>query len=100
MAQRGRKKGSVTVNIETKLRPRKYVEKYTEKVTGIIHITTWNLDISPNGPISVELKYPEGYKLDVEHEEDLPKSQRKYLNPKNGKMVGYTRAYNLGLLDK
>jgi len=28
----------------------------------------------------------------------LPKSKRKYIHPKTGKEIGYTRAYNLGII--
>jgi len=67
-------------------------------------IDTWNYDLTirDNGPISVEITYPKAYKSpqDVleKQNEKLPLTQRMYLNPINGKMVGYFRAKNLGLV--
>ena len=46
--------------------------------------------------ILVEMFYPDNY-FPEEREENLPKTKRKYLNPKTGKMVNYLRAKELGL---
>jgi len=36
----------------------------------------------------------------LEHEnKNLPKSRQKFINPANGKEIGYYRAKNLGLVD-
>ena len=50
-------------------------------------------------------RYPGGlYKVEVDEveieikNEDLPLTQRKFLNPANGKMVGYGRAKQLKLI--
>jgi len=39
------------------------------------------------------------YKADIEYQESLPKSKRQYLNPENGKFVGYARAKALGFFE-
>ena len=57
----------------------------------------WEFDtqINLHGPISVT-EYPLDEKNLVVVEDQITK--RQYLNPKNGKMVGYARAKNLGLV--
>lgn len=64
----------------------------------------WSYDPKKNlnGPHSVEIFYPKGYDDKVEDDptdESIPKTRRKYINPKNGKLVAYTRAKELGLID-
>lgn len=39
------------------------------------------------------------YKADIEYQESLPKTRRQYLNPENGKYVGYARAKALGFFE-
>jgi hypothetical protein len=93
-------------------RPRQFEYRFTHD-DGSIGLWKWDLDINPNGPISTEI-FDDGEEVvsekriakvslvekfeEPEDNELLPKSKRKYLNPKNGKWVGYTRAYNLGLV--
>ena len=36
---------------------------------------------------------------EILYQESLPKSKRKYLNPDNGKFVGYARARDLGFFE-
>jgi hypothetical protein len=36
---------------------------------------------------------------EILYQESLPKSKRKYLNPENGKFVGYARARDLGFFE-
>ena len=83
-----------------KLRPRQFTDIYEER-DGTKTEWIWDLDISEAGPISVEV-IGDGFEVEVTspgiRNEDLPKTKRKYLNPNNGKYVGYTRARNLGLL--
>ena len=43
--------------------------------------------------------YLKKYKTDIEYQESLPKSKRQYLNPENGKFVGYARAKALGFFE-
>jgi len=76
--------------------PRKFIRevKFND---GVIQKSHFNLDKHPNGPFLVEMFYPEGYFLE-EKEENLPKTKRKYLNPKTGKMVNYFRAKELKLI--
>jgi len=61
---------------------------------------------SQNGPIKVEIGYAND-KTDVETIDELkdtsrdtsiPLTKRMWTNPANGKLVGYTRAKNLGLI--
>lgn len=44
-------------------------------------------------------KYLKKYKEDTEFQLSLPKSKRQYLNPENGKFVGYARAKALGFFE-
>jgi hypothetical protein len=44
-------------------------------------------------------KYLKKYKDDVEFQLSLPKSKRQYINPENGKFVGYARAKALGFFE-
>ena len=77
---------------------RQFIRTY-EHEGGIKDIWTYDLDKSQNGPISVETIYPKGYKHPlVKDDYELPLTQRKWINPANGKEVGYTRAKNLGLI--
>jgi hypothetical protein len=76
--------------------PRQFTQTYTDE-EGYSQTWHYDLDKSPNGPMMVEIFYPDGY-FPEEQEENLPKTKRKYFNPANGKMVAYARAKELGLL--
>ena len=79
----------------------KFIREYKD-YTGCRTVWTYDFKKNSNGPISVEKFYPKGYNDEVEDDptdENLPKTRRKYLNPKNGKLVAYTRAKELGLID-
>jgi hypothetical protein len=76
--------------------PRQFTQTYTDE-EGYSQTWHYDLDKSPNGPMMVEIFYPEGY-FEDEKEENLPKTKRKYLNPANGKMVNYQRAKELGIV--
>jgi len=66
---------------------------------GYRSVWIYDLDKNPNGPISVEQFYPKGSKEEPnETDESIPKTKRKYYNPKNGKLVAYTRAKELGII--
>jgi hypothetical protein len=43
--------------------------------------------------------YLKKYKEDIEFQRSLPKYKRQYLNPENGKYVGYARAKALGFFE-
>ena len=64
----------------------------------------YNLNKYPNGPYKTECDIynkepmPENKQV-VISQESLPKTKRQYINPNNGKLVGYTRARMLGLID-
>ena len=69
---------------------------------GVRHIWKYNLDKFKNGPYEVEMIYPKDFltvadKINKENKK-LPKSQQKFLNPDNGRMVGYYRAKTLGII--
>jgi hypothetical protein len=94
------KKGrpSSTDSVQTEP-PHKFTREYKDH-TGYRSVWTYDLDKNPNGPISVEQFYPKGSKEEPdETDESIPKTKRKYYNPKNGKLVAYTRAKELGLID-
>jgi hypothetical protein len=70
---------------------------------GVITIWKYNLHKNQRGPVEVELVYPKDYqtveqRLNMDNS-SLPKTKQQYLNPNNGKMVGYYRAKTLGLVD-
>lgn len=80
--------------------PSKFTREYKNH-TGHRSVWTYDLNKNPNGPISVEQFYPKGSKQEVEideTDESIPKTKRKYINPKNGKLVAYTRAKELGII--
>jgi len=81
--------------------PRKF-ERIYKSHSGETEVWKYNLDIQPNGPIEVNITYSKGFRpqsdIIEKNQSHLPKSKRKYLNPINGKMVSYQRAYNLGLI--
>jgi len=72
------------------------------KETGIRTVYTYQ-EPQSRGLQSVELFYPKGYMNEaekLEHEnKNLPKSRQKFINPANGKEIGYYRAKNLGIVD-
>jgi len=79
--------------------------KFTRTSTnreGVTSVWTYDLDKFANGPISVELIYPASFKLPEEklmmENKDKPRSEQKFLNPNNGKLVGYYRAKTLGII--
>ncbi len=77
-------------------------EKYTREIThedGVRQIWSYNTAISMNGPVKIEISYPNNYVSFEEKEEKLPATKRKYLNPHNGKLVGHFRAKQLGLIN-
>ena len=82
-------------------------------------ITTWTFDLDKfdRGPVSVDIKYKVGAEKAIKlrakdakqekkaarqmkkiNNKQLPISQQQWLNPANGKMVGYTRAKALNLI--
>jgi len=65
---------------------------------GVVEIWKYNLDKFPNGPLSVEYKYPKGYKSFADINEKLPVTKRKYINPESGEYVSYGRAKQLGVI--
>ena len=94
--------------------PRKYTKVYEDEDM----IETWTYDLDKHrGPISVDIKYKAGAEKSIKlcakeakqekktarqmkkiNNKQLPLSQQQWLNPANGKMVGYTRAKALNLI--
>ena len=81
--------------------PRKFTREYIDN-EGIRTVWKFDLDKFDRGPIEVELFYPKDYMSPLEKlkraNKKTPKSSQKYLNPANGKMVGYQRAKALGII--
>ena len=104
---RGRPKGSVGKPKVEKTRfsqytevkgPKIFTREYLNEKTGIKSTWYYDLDKFGNGPYRVENIFPEGYVDEIpQNDEDLPLTKREWVNPANGKMVGYTRAIQLGL---
>ena len=76
----------------------KFSREYNED--GIKEIWNYDTDKFKNGPVSVEITYLKSIKTfeQEQDKENLPKTQRKYLNTTNGKYVGYSRAKTLGII--
>lgn len=79
--------------------PVKFTREFKDH-NGNRAVWTYDLKKYPNGPISVEFFYPPGFTSQVEVENKLPKTKRRYINPKTGKEVAYFRAVQLGLIKK
>jgi len=83
---------------ETK--PEEQSTKFTREITfsdKVKQVWTYDLSKFKRGPISVEIFYPSNYVSLDEEQEELPLTERKYLNPHTGKWVAYGRAKQLGL---
>ena len=95
---RGRPKENIIVE-----KPIKFEKRYSDK-DGIISVWKYDLSKTTNGPISVELIYPKSYSTQTKEQDydkkykNAPLTQRKWINPKNGKEVSYQRARQLGLI--
>ena len=89
--------------IERRGRPtenKKPTLKYTqvfEDNDGCKQIWKYDKIKNPFGPMSVEFKYPKGYKTFADEQEELPLTKRKYCTDE-GNWVGYQRAKALGLI--
>jgi len=98
MAKRGRP--PITI-VDPNEKPRKFSRTYKDNEGT--YIWTYNLDIFPNGPISVESIYNKEYSkqlrnIENDTNENLPLTKRTWTNPKNGKEVSYQRAKQLKLI--
>ena len=72
---------------------RKFIKEFKD-YEGNTYYWHYDFDKFPNGPYKVEV---DEIKVEIKNE-DLPLTQRKFLNPANGKMVGYGRAKQLKLI--
>jgi hypothetical protein len=97
--RRGRPKSLPTDPIELS---RKFTREMAPDADGVISLWKYDLDKYDKGPIEVELIYPKGFKSPQEKIDDnnnkLPLKYREYINPVNGKIVGYARAKSLGII--
>lgn len=81
-------------------RPKQFVQEETDYM-GVRMVQTYDFDKNPKGGIiSVELFYPNDVTPIVKNTKTvkISKTKQTYLNPINGKMVGYTRAKMLKLI--
>ena len=62
------------VEPNVKDKPRKFEHIYKDD-DGCESIWKYDLDKFPNGPISVENKYPAGYVKDLQHKQKLAKAE-------------------------
>ena len=79
----------------------KFIREYTND-DNTTEIWLYDTDITPNGPINVDIKYPKNYispedKLKKD-ERNLPMSKRTFLNQETGKFISYSRAKQLGII--
>jgi len=79
----------------------KFVREY-KNADGTIDKWYYDTNISKSNPFKVEIIYPSNFISPEEQfkeaSKNIPITQQKFLNPNNGKYVGYTRAKNLGLI--
>jgi hypothetical protein len=87
-------------NLPTNILPKRQFTREYKNSDGSKDIWTYNLDKFSNGPISVETIYDKNQEATfrIIGNSQLSLSQRKWINPSNGKEVGYTRAKKLGLI--
>jgi len=82
--------------------PRKFQHEYKDS-DGSVSIWKYDLDKFSRGPVEVEIVYPKDFLTPDQQlkkaNKKLPKSQQQFLNPANGRMVGYYRAKTLGLVN-
>jgi hypothetical protein len=78
------------------------VTKTFKSVDGVISTWHYEKDRLNLGPFKVTIEYPKEW---TSQEEDIKKKNKKvsktnqrFINPKNGKEVGYQRAKELGLI--
>jgi hypothetical protein len=97
--RRGRPKSLPTDFTEL---PRKFTREMAPDSDGVIALWKYDLDKTDKGPVEVELIYPKGFKSSQEKIDEnnakLPLKYREYINPSNGKIVGYARAKSLGII--
>jgi hypothetical protein len=99
MAQRGRKsKLQVEAEAAEALATSIKFERTFINEDGSTDIWKYDMNKNPNGPYETITSYPKGTKTFEQIQEALPKTKRRYLNPENGKEIGFTRAKELGLV--
>lgn len=91
--KRGRPKQILTTWV-----PQTKFERVYNNEDGSKQVWKYDLDKNKNGPIETTIEYPKGTVTYEQLQDALPKTKRKYLNPKNGRYVAYFRAKELGLV--
>lgn len=77
--------------------PGVFTRVYKDK-QGRTHTWFFNNKKMDRGPFKVEIDYPADWKDEEEvNNKDLPITKQMFLNEANGKMVGYSRAVQLGI---
>jgi hypothetical protein len=99
MKKRGRPKIDKEFQLEEIIKNNVYSRDFTN-FDGTVDRWYYDFNKHPiNGLYKTEMDiFNKLSKNDIKENSPIPKSQRKYLNPKNGKYVGYTRAKNLGII--
>jgi len=88
-------------NLPNNIVPKRQFTREYKNHDGGKDIWVYDLDKFSNGPISVETIYVKNSIVStpsIINYSKLSLSQRKWINPSNGKEVGYQRAKNLGLI--
>lgn len=96
MTKRGRPSVQST-KIEVEVTNVTKYERHFINDDGSTEIWKFDMKKNPNGPYETILEYPKGTQTFEQLQSELPKTKRKYLNPKNGKYVNYLRAKQLGI---
>jgi hypothetical protein len=89
-------------NLPNNIIPKRQFTREYKNSDGGFDIWTYNLDKFTNGPISVETIYAKNNTISTPspiNDSKLSLSQRKWINPSNGKEVSYQRARVLGLIN-
>jgi hypothetical protein len=83
----------------TKQKPR-FTREFKDEVTGVIKTFHFDTEKFGMSPYRIDINYPNNWKFEeeIENDESLPISKRKFFNPETGKLVTYTRAHALGLV--
>lgn len=87
------KRGRPKVEGEETEKPKVYDITFTD---GSVWHYDWNKNPS-NGLVNTNTVYPKDFDFTLPDDDALPITKRQWLNPANGKYVGYGRAVQLGL---
>lgn len=92
---------------------RKFTREYVD-IDGVKSIWKYDLDKWDRGPLEVDIFYPKDWKSPIDLKKiatkqakkmakklngKIAKSKMRYLNPSSGKMISYSRAKTLGIIN-